>query len=183
MFLIVGLGNPGIKYKNTRHNAGFFAVDELAQKIDARFTKRKFRGIIAETIVGTEHVVLLKPHTFMNLSGFSVDEAVSYYKVPHENLIVVYDDIDLDLGKLRVRASGSAGTHNGMRSIIECLGYKDFPRVRVGIGKPKHSLIDHVIAKMSKEELTTLKSSATSAASATLLIVTDGIAAAQQSFN
>jgi len=148
MHLIVGLGNPGSKYARTRHNVGFDVVEILADKLNVRLTKLKCKALLAETKIGEERVVLAQPQTFMNLSGESVVELMNWYKVPVENLIVCYDDIDLDLGALRVRAKGSAGTHNGMRSIIYLLGKDNFPRVRVGIGKPAPGwdLVDHVLA-------------------------------------
>ena len=148
MFLIVGLGNPGSKYARTRHNVGFDVVEILADKLNVRLTKLKCKALLAETKIGEERVVLAQPQTFMNLSGESVVELMNWYKVPVENLIVCYDDIDIDLGALRVRAKGSAGTHNGMRSIIYLLGKDNFPRVRVGIGKPAPGwdLVDHVLA-------------------------------------
>ena len=148
MYLVVGLGNPGSKYARTRHNVGFDVVELLADKLNARLTKLKCKALLAETKIGDERVVLAQPQTFMNLSGESVVELMNWYKVPVEHLIVCYDDIDLDLGALRVRAKGSAGTHNGMRSIIYLLGKDNFPRVRVGIGKPAPGwdLVDHVLA-------------------------------------
>ncbi len=148
MYLIVGLGNPGSKYARTRHNVGFDVVELLADRLNTRLTKLKCKALLAETKIGDERVVLAQPQTFMNLSGESVVELMNWYKVPVENLIVCYDDIDLDLGALRVRAKGSAGTHNGMRSIVYLLGKDNFPRVRVGIGKPAPGwdLVDHVLA-------------------------------------
>ncbi len=148
MYLVVGLGNPGSKYAHTRHNVGFDVIELLADKLNARLTKLKCKALLAETKIGDERVVLAQPQTFMNLSGESVVELMNWYKVPIEHLIVCYDDIDLDLGALRVRAKGSAGTHNGMRSIIYLLGKDNFPRVRVGIGKPAPGwdLVDHVLA-------------------------------------
>ena len=148
MYLIVGLGNPGSKYARTRHNVGFDVIELLADRLNVRLTKLKCKALLAETKIGDERVVLAQPQTFMNLSGESVVELMNWYKVPIEHLIVCYDDIDLDLGALRVRAKGSAGTHNGMRSIVYLLGKDNFPRVRVGIGKPAPGwdLVDHVLA-------------------------------------
>lgn len=148
MYLVVGLGNPGGKYARTRHNAGFDVVELLADRLNVRLTKLKCKALLAETKVGDERVVLAQPQTFMNLSGESVVELMNWYKTPVDHLIVCYDDIDLDLGALRVRAKGSAGTHNGMRSIIYLLGKDNFPRVRVGVGKPAPGwdLADHVLS-------------------------------------
>jgi len=148
MYLVVGLGNPGSKYARTRHNVGFDVIELLADRLHAPITKLKCKALLAETKIGNERVVLAQPQTFMNLSGESVVELVNWYKVDMDHLIVCYDDIDLDLGALRVRAKGSAGTHNGMRSIVYLLGQDNFPRVRVGIGKPAPGweLVDHVLA-------------------------------------
>lgn len=148
MYLVVGLGNPGSKYARTRHNVGFDVVELLADRLGTRITKLKCKALYAEAKVGSERVVIAQPQTFMNLSGQSVVELMNWFKVPVGNLIVCYDDIDLELGALRVRAKGSAGTHNGMRSIVYLLGSDQFPRVRVGIGKPAPGwdLADHVLA-------------------------------------
>ena len=155
MYLIVGLGNPGSKYARTRHNVGFDVVEILADKLNTRLTKLKCKALLAETKIGDERVVLAQPQTFMNLSGESVVELMNWYKVPVENVIVCYDDIDLDLGALRVRAKGSAGTHNGMRSIVYLLGKDNFPRVRVGIGRPPQGwdLKDYVLTGYNTPEL------------------------------
>jgi PTH1 family peptidyl-tRNA hydrolase len=148
MYLVVGLGNPGSKYARTRHNVGFDVVELLAEKLGTRITKLKCKALYAEAKVGSERVIIAQPQTFMNLSGQSVVELMNWFKVPIENVIVCYDDIDLELGALRVRAKGSAGTHNGMRSIVYLTGSDQFPRVRVGIGKPAPGwdLVDHVLA-------------------------------------
>ncbi len=148
MYLVVGLGNPGSKYARTRHNVGFDVVELLADRLGVRISKLKCKALYAEAKVGSERVVIAQPQTFMNLSGQSVVELMNWFKVPVQNLIVCYDDIDLELGALRVRAKGSAGTHNGMRSIVYLLGSDQFPRVRVGISKPAPGwdLADHVLA-------------------------------------
>ncbi|MCK8059520.1 MULTISPECIES: aminoacyl-tRNA hydrolase [unclassified Fusibacter] len=135
MYIIVGLGNPGSKYSGTRHNIGFEAIDYLAQKHHIQVKKHKHKALIGEGTIGSEKVVLVKPQTYMNLSGESVVGLLHFYKVPLENLIVVYDDIDLDPGKVRIRPKGSAGTHNGMRNIIFLLKQDGFPRIRIGVGK------------------------------------------------
>lgn len=185
MYIIAGLGNPGLKYKNTRHNVGFFAIDSLASKLGVRFKKKHFSGITAEAKMGGEKVLLLKPLTYMNLSGDCVAEAVAYYKLPTDHLIVIYDDIDLELGRLRIRASGSAGSHNGMRSIIGRIRTYEFPRVRVGIGAPPPylDLKDYVIGKLSKKEKLQLEEAAARAADAAAEIVQRGIGSAQQKYN
>ena len=135
MFIVVGLGNPGREYARTRHNVGFDVIDVLSEKHHIQLTKNAMHGQIGEGFVGGEKLVLVKPQTFMNLSGQCVTELVSWYKPEMDHLLLVYDDIDLPLGKLRMREKGSAGTHNGMRSVIGLLGRQDFPRLRVGVGK------------------------------------------------
>lgn len=138
MKLIVGLGNPDDKYKNTFHNLGFMAVDMVAEKLGADFNKTKCRAIVAETKVGSEKVILAKPQTYMNLSGESVRELVNFYKIDLKDVLVIYDDYDLQKGFIRIRENGSAGTHNGMRNIVELVG-SEFPRIRIGF-KPTQAL-------------------------------------------
>jgi len=148
MYLVVGLGNPGSKYARTRHNVGFDVVELLAHRLNVTLSKLKCKALLAEAKAGSERVIIAQPQTFMNLSGESVVELANWYKVPVEHIIICYDDIDLELGALRVRAKGSAGTHNGMRSIVYLLGKDNFPRVRVGIGRPAPGwdLADHVLS-------------------------------------
>ena len=134
MYVIVGLGNPGKKYENTRHNMGFMAIDLLADKFGIKVDKIKHKALIGEGRIANQKVLLAKPQTYMNLSGESVREILSYYKVDVENLIVIYDDIDIPTGTIRIRKFGSAGTHNGMRSVVYQLKSDRFPRIRVGIG-------------------------------------------------
>ena len=155
MKLIVGLGNPDDKYKKTFHNLGFMCVDKLAQKLNLEFSKQKCRALIAETTIKGEKVILAKPQTYMNLSGESVFELVNFYKIPIENLLVIYDDYDLVKGNIRIRESGSAGTHNGMRNIIEKLNKTNFPRIRVGFKpteKTQIPLINLVLSGISDED-------------------------------
>ena len=154
MYVIVGLGNPGDKYAHTRHNVGFDVLTLLADKWGASFDRLKCKARIAETRVGGERVALAMPQTYMNLSGESVVELMNWYKVEPENLLVVYDDIDLNPGHVRFRPKGSAGTHNGMRNIIYLLGRDDFPRVRVGTGHPPEGwdLVDWVLAPYQTPE-------------------------------
>ncbi len=138
-FIVVGLGNPGAQYARTRHNAGWESLEALARRWNVQLNKKKFDGLLAEITLDGRRVVLCQPQTFMNASGECVQQLLQWYKCPLENLVVIYDDIDLPLGKLRVRKSGSAGTHNGMRSILQCIGgQQGFPRIRVGVGaKPE----------------------------------------------
>ena len=154
MWIIVGLGNPGIAYRKSRHNAGFNAIDALSQALHIRVAKRGLSGIYGEGLVNGERVVLVKPQTYMNLSGDCVQRVLHFFKTPPEHLIVMYDDIDLPVGALRIRASGSAGTHNGMRSVIGLLGRQDFPRLRVGVGsKPEGwALADWVLSHYQTAE-------------------------------
>lgn len=185
VFIIIGLGNPGREYAASRHNIGFMTVDMLADKLDADFTKQAHRAVIAQARIGSEQVVLAKPQTFMNLSGFSALDLMQWYKIEHDRLIVVYDDVDLPVGKLRVRANGSAGTHNGMRSIIYQLGYDDFPRVRIGIGKAKEGweLADHVIAAPDEEEAKQLVEVMKQGVDAIEMIIGGRLAQAQEKYN
>jgi len=185
MILIAGLGNPGLKYRSSRHNAGFMAIDALAEEQKLRFLKKRFLGVAAEGYIGDEKVLLLKPHTYMNLSGDAVAQAMEFYRLPPGKLIVVYDDIDLEPGQLRVRGSGSAGSHNGMRSVIARIRTMDFPRVRIGIGKPPPymDLADYVLQKPGKLERGVFKKSCERGAEAVLEIVKYGVASAQQKYN
>lgn len=154
MYLIVGLGNPGRKYENTRHNIGFIAIDKLAEKLDIRVNKIKHQALVGEGFVGREKIILAKPQTYMNLSGASVKELISYYKLDITRLIVIYDDIDIDMGTLRIRKKGSGGTHNGMRSIIRILGDDSFPRLRLGIGRNSNIPLDKfVLGNFAKDEI------------------------------
>lgn len=157
MIAIVGLGNPGKEYENTVHNLGFMAIDYFAQKQGLSFSKKKYFGKVAEGMVLGEKVILLKPETFMNLSGKSVQDLVNSLKLDLSQLIVIYDDIDLDFGTLRIRAKGSAGTHNGMRDIVSKIG-ENFARLRVGAGRPEHGdLVNYVLSKISKDKTSLLQ--------------------------
>ena len=154
-FLIVGLGNPGKEYENTRHNAGFLSIDYIAEKKGVKIDRARFKSLTAVTDIGGKGVLLLKPQTFMNLSGDAVREAARFYKIPAENIIVISDDINLDVGRLRVRKSGSAGGQKGLNDIIEKLGTQDIPRIRVGVGKkphPDYDIKDWVLSSFTKEE-------------------------------
>ncbi len=153
--LVVGLGNPGDKYFNTRHNAGFLAMDYIAQKCNARVDRSKFRALVGEATVGSHRVLLMKPQTLMNLSGTAVGEAASFYKIAPENIIVLSDDITQAPGRLRLRRRGSAGGQKGLNNIIETLGSEDFPRIRFGVGAkphPDYDLAAWVLSEFSKDE-------------------------------
>ena len=167
MYIIAGLGNPGKKYENTRHNMGFLAVDLLAEKYGIRIDKIKFKALVGEGRIAGQKVLLVKPQTYMNLSGQSIVEVMNFYKVEIENLIVIYDDIDIPTGTIRLRKKGSAGTHNGMRNIVYLLGDDGFPRIRVGIGRTdgkQPDLIHYVTSGVPKEEVAPLEEALTKAA-------------------
>ena len=184
MFLIAGLGNPGKKYEKTRHNLGFMVIDELARRNSVSVDKSKFRALIGEFNLGGEKVILMKPQTYMNLSGDALREAVNFYKIDLKNVLVIYDDLDIPIGALRIRTSGSPGTHNGMKSVVAQLGSRDFPRVRIGIGSNKDdNLIDFVIGKPSKSEEGGLADTVSEAALAVECYIKDGIDKAMNRFN
>ena len=185
MYLIVGLGNPTREYEHTRHNAGFDAVDMLADRLNISVKEKKHKGLCGKGMLGAEKVILLKPQTYMNLSGESVRAAADFYKIDHEHIIVMYDDIDLDVGKLRVRAKGSAGGHNGIKNIIAHLGTQEFPRVRIGVGaKPdRMDLADYVLGRFPQVEQSVMEDAFKEAAEAAAAIVEDGIDGAMNRFN
>ncbi len=176
-YVIVGLGNPGKEYESTRHNMGYRAVDVLASDAGIDIRRSKFHALIGQGRIGGRKVIIVKPETYMNRSGISVREAAMYYDVPSTNVIVIYDDIDIPVTAIRVRKSGGPGTHNGMKSIVEQLGTKDFPRIRIGVGAAEagEDLIDRVIGKVPKEEQAQLDKAAAAAAAAARDIVTLGI--------
>ena len=161
-FLIVGLGNPGSQYERTRHNAGFLAIDRIAQKFSASVDRAKYKALIGEASIGGKRVLLMKPQTFMNLSGEAVGEAARFYKLKSEQVIVLSDDISLDVGRLRVRRKGSDGGHNGLKSIRAHLGDDAYPRIKIGVGqKPcaEYDLADWVLSAFSREEMEALQGS------------------------
>lgn len=185
-WLIVGLGNPGDNYAKTRHNVGFRAIDALAKSLGARVDRAKFRGLYGQTVFEGNKLILLKPQTFMNNSGLSVMDAAHFYKLPPERVIVLFDDISLDVGRLRVRADGSAGGHNGIKSIIGCLNSQDFPRVKIGVGAkphPDYDLADWVLSNFSASEEKALAPAIERAGEAALAILKDGVPAAANRFN
>lgn len=185
MYIIVGLGNPGREYSKTRHNIGFMVLDKIADSLGLSGGRDGFRSTYLETRIGTERVVLAKPTTYMNNSGFAVQELMNWYKCEHSQLIVIYDDIELPTGDIRIRAKGSSGTHNGMKSIIYQLGYDDFPRIRVGIGKQKddRDLIAHVLGVPDEEDVKQLSLSIEQAADAAVMIVSGDLTGAQAKYN
>lgn len=185
MKLIVGLGNPGAKYAGTRHNAGFSVIDELVERHNIKVDTSKHKALIGKGVINGEKVILAMPQTFMNLSGESVRAIMDFYKLTVDDLIVVYDDIDLDVGKIRIREKGSAGGHNGMKNIILHSGSQDFVRVRVGVGKkPEHmDLADHVLSRFSREDLPFMRESCGKACDALEVILSDGAVAAMNRYN
>ena len=184
MYIIAGLGNPGKKYEETRHNMGFMAVDFLAEKYDIKVNKIRFRALTGEGRIAGQKVLLLKPQTYMNLSGESVRLALEYYKVNPQELIVIYDDIDIQAGMIRIRKKGSAGTHNGMRNILYHIQTEDFRRIRVGIGSGrKEDMINYVTGSVPKNEITLLREAADKAACGAACIVEKGIEKAMNEYN
>lgn len=184
MYLIVGLGNPGLSYKKTRHNAGFQALDKLADRLNVRIKTKGFSALYGEGKIDGERVILCKPQTYMNLSGDAVQRLLHFFKLEPDRLIVLYDDIDLPLGSMRIRANGSAGSHNGMRSVIACVNSENFPRIRIGVGKDESVLLrDYVLKRPSKAEQKTLDEVFENVADAAILIVQGKIGEAQTQFN
>ncbi len=185
IFVIAGLGNPGGKYENTRHNVGFDAIDLLSQQYGIKVSKLKHKALIGDGTIKNERVLLVKPQTFMNLSGESIRDLVDWFKVPMERLIVIYDDVDLPLGKVRIRPSGSSGTHNGMRSVIYQLQKDNFPRVRIGIDKAPEGweLADYVLGRFNPEERKTIGGAISNAADAAAAIVSSGVSTAMNLYN
>ena len=185
MFLIAGLGNPGKEYENTRHNAGFMVLDALADKLGADISEKKHKALCGRAVIGGQKVILLKPQTYMNSSGESIRAAADYYKVDPEDILVVYDDISLAPGQLRIRAKGSAGGHNGIKSIIAHLGTQEFPRVRVGVGEkpPRMDLADYVLGHFSKAERELMSEGYDHAVTAVRMILSGRIGDAMSEFN
>ena len=185
-YIVVGLGNPDRKYENTRHNAGFIMIDFIADKIGVKINRVKFKSLVGEGNIGGSKVLLMKPSTYMNNSGEAVIEAMKFYKIPPENVIVLLDDINLDVGKMRIRSKGSDGGQKGMRSIIYLSGKDNFPRVKIGIGKkpnPEYDLASWVLSKFTKDELTTLEKIAENSYEAVELIIQGKTDRAMNLFN
>ena len=183
MKLIVGLGNPGKKYEHTRHNMGFDTIDLFSELAKIDIDKEAFKGLVGRGKVYEEDVYLLKPQTYMNLSGESVREIVSYFKIPVEDIIVIYDDLDLEPGKIRLRLSGSSGGHKGIQNIIEQLGTSDIKRIRVGIGEPTYDTVDFVLSKPLKEEKELIDGALENAANAIKEALKSGFDRAMNRFN
>lgn len=185
LYVIVGLGNPGKDYRDTRHNIGFTTIDLIAKKNNIQVNKIKFKAVYGEGFIEGEKVILVKPQTYMNNSGISVKEIFSYFEFPIENLIVIVDDIDIDFASIRIKKKGSAGTHNGLKSIIYHLKRDDFPRVKIGVGK-KHSkqdLANFVLSRFSKDEIVDMEQATVNAAQAIEMIVTHDLNKAMNQYN
>ncbi len=184
MKIIAGLGNPGLKYEKTRHNAGFMVIDKLAEELKVSFTQEKFSASFVKTKVKEEDVILLKPLTYMNNSGFAIRQCMDFYKASPEDLIIIYDDVDLPVGRIRLREKGSAGGHNGMKSIIQCVFTQEFSRIRVGIGKdPQIDMIDWVLSKFRDEEMEELNKAIENAAAAAKFSITNPFSASMNRYN
>ena len=185
-WIVVGLGNPGDKYENTRHNVGFMTVDELAERGRFPVQRLKFRALTNTATIGGQGVLVMKPTTYMNLSGEAVGEAARFYKVPADHVLVISDDVDLPVGKLRIRKSGSAGGHNGLKSIIQHLGSDQFPRLKIGVGgkpHPDYDMADWVLGKLQGEDKKTMDAAVKKAADAIECLLKEGPDKAMNKFN
>lgn len=185
-FLVVGLGNPEKKYTLTRHNSGFLCVDELAEKHNFKINKLKFKAVIADTVINSHRVIIMKPQTYMNNSGDAVKEAAAFYKIPNEKIIIIFDDISLDVGKLRIKRKGTDGGHNGIKSIIAQTGGSNFPRIKLGVGKkphPDYDLADWVLSEFKKDEAKPLKEAIDNACCALELMLDGKIDEAMNRYN
>ena len=185
-YIIAGLGNPGSKYAKTRHNAGFMVVDKLAEKNGFSFKKAKFQSLIADEFIGGKRCLIMKPQTMMNLSGEAIYDAASYYNIPDENIIIIFDDVSLDVGNIRVRRKGSAGGHNGIKSIISCLGSENFPRVKVGVGKKPtadYDMVSWVLGEIPKEKQEEYLKAIENAVGATAEIIENGVDSAMNKYS
>lgn len=183
MYLIVGLGNPEEEYAYTRHNMGFDVINRIAKEYQIEVSHKKFQGLYGKGKIGKEEVFLLKPQTYMNLSGNSLQEMMHFYRIPTQNLIVIYDDMDVEKGKIKIRKKGGAGSHNGMKSVIQAIGTEEFIRIRVGIGKPEYDRIQYVIGKVPKEEYEVLQEGVQLAQHAVTTIIEKSIDVAMNQYN
>ncbi len=186
MYLMVGLGNPGKQYDMTRHNIGFEVIDYIAYKYNIKVNKLKFKAVYGEMSIDGEKVYLVKPQTYMNLSGESVREFCAFYKIPPENVIVIFDDISLEPGRIRLRAKGSDGGHNGIKSIIYQLGSDKFPRIKLGVGAPPHKeydLADFVLGRFAKDDIPVMEETIQKSAQAAVMIIQQGMERAMNMYN
>lgn len=185
MYLIIGLGNPGKEYDHTRHNAGFDAIDLIADKYNINVTTKKFQALIGDGIIENKRVMLVKPQTFMNLSGNSIREIINFYHLSNEDILVIYDDISLNVGDIRLRNKGSAGGHNGIKSIISNIGSETFDRIKIGVGekREKQDLADHVLSKMSKIDREEFEETLKKVLSATEDLLKEGMSYSMNKYN
>ena len=185
MYLIVGLGNPEEEYSQTRHNMGFNTINKIAEKYNLEINKNKFHGLYENVIIEDKKVILLKPQTYMNLSGISVKEIMDFYKIDKENILIIYDDMDIEPGKIKIRKKGGAGGHNGIKSIIESIRTEEFERIRIGIGRPtpNQDKINYVIGAISNEEKEQLEKGVEKAVEAVEEVLKNGIDSAMNKFN
>lgn len=185
MYLIVGLGNPEEQYGKTRHNMGFNVINKIAEEYNIKIDKIKFNGFYNKQKINSNDVIFLKPQTYMNLSGNCIREFINFYKIDIKNFIVIYDEMQIEPGKIKIRKKGSSGGHNGMKSIIENLGTDEFTRIRIGIGRPNRSsdMVNYVIGKISAEEQALLNEGVTKAKDAVIEILKNGIDSAMNKFN
>ena len=185
MYLIIGLGNPEEEYSKTRHNMGFNTINKIAQKYNLEVIKSKFQGLYETVVIEGKKAILVKPQTYMNLSGNCVQEFVNFYKIQKEKIIVIYDDMDIEPGVIKIRKQGGPGGHNGMKSIIQMLGTEQFTRVRIGIGRPKHNgdEINYVIGATPEEEIPKLDKGTEKAKDAVIEIIKNGTDLAMNKFN
>ena len=185
-WLIAGLGNPGPEYEKTRHNTGFMSLDLLAARLQVKVSKERFKALTAQADFDGQRLLLMKPLTFMNASGIAIEAAAHFYKIPPERVLVLFDDISLPVGKLRIRKNGSAGGHNGLKNIIQHLGTDQFPRIKVGVGSPRpgeHDMVDWVMGKPVGEDRTAVEDALDRAGDAAKTLITEGIDRAMNRFN
>ena len=185
-WLLVCLGNPGKQYENTRHNIGFLAADALEKRYDVKINKLRYRALSGEVKIGDQRVLVIKPQTYMNLSGEAVKLAGGFYKIPPDHVLVISDDVSLPLGKLRIRAGGSAGGHNGLKNIIAHLGTDQFPRIKVGVGAPAHpdhEMVDWVIGSFTPQERKTVDEAIAKVLDAVECLIEKGVSEAQNRYN
>lgn len=185
-WLIVGLGNPGLQYENTRHNVGFMTADLFMKENDSEFNKHKYEAVFGECSIGKNRVLVVKPQTYMNNSGRAVQQIASFYKIPLDKIIIIFDDISLDVGKIRIRRNGSHGGHNGMRDIIELMGNNNISRIKIGVGqkpRPDYDLADWVLSKFPDSDKENLNAALTKSTKALKEIMTKGIDSAMNKYN
>lgn len=185
-WLVVFLGNPGLKYTGTRHNAGFMTGDALAKSLGVSINRARFQALVGECTIGDQRVLLMKPQTYMNLSGDAAIQAVNFYKIPPEHVLVISDEISLPIGRLRVRTKGSAGGHNGLKSLIARLGTEDFPRIRLGVGAPPHpdyDMADWVLSSFRNQDAEDMAKAVSRAAEAVVCYITEGPDKAMNKYN